>query len=145
MTIEDYEEVYALWKSIEGFALLSLDDSKESIEVFLRRNTGVSMVVEIEDEIIGSILCGHDGRRAHFYHVCVKKEFRKQGIGERMVRAALNILRQEGITKVSLVSFIRNEVGNRFWKGLGWEPRTDINWYDCTLNPENVTVINKKA
>ena len=38
MTIEDYEGVYALWKKIKGFGIRSIDDSKEGVARFLKRN-----------------------------------------------------------------------------------------------------------
>lgn len=69
MTAEDYEQVYSLWTSIRGFAMRSIDDSREGVERFLRRNPGNSVVAESQGEIVGAILCGHDGRRGSFYHV----------------------------------------------------------------------------
>ena len=44
MTIEDYDEVYKLWKKIRGFGIRSIDDSKEGVERFLRRNPTTSFV-----------------------------------------------------------------------------------------------------
>ena len=44
MTMEDYEGVYALWTKIRGFGLRSVDDSREGIERFLRRNPTTSVV-----------------------------------------------------------------------------------------------------
>lgn len=46
MTIEDYTEVYALWKSIKGFGIRSVDDSREHIERFIKRNPTTSFVAE---------------------------------------------------------------------------------------------------
>ena len=63
MTIEDYDEVFALWTKIRGFGIRSIDDSKEGIEMFLKRNPSTSVVAEEDGKIVGSILCGHDGRR----------------------------------------------------------------------------------
>ena len=63
MTIEDYEGVYALWKKIKGFGIRSIDDSKEGVARFLKRNPTTSVVAEKDGRIVGSILCGHDGRR----------------------------------------------------------------------------------
>ena len=34
MTIEDYEGIYELWMKIKGFAMRSIDDSKEGVERF---------------------------------------------------------------------------------------------------------------
>ena len=73
MTIEDYEGVYALWMSIKGFAMRSIDDSKEGVERFLARNPETSVVALEDGKVVGAILCGHDGRRGCMYHVCVQK------------------------------------------------------------------------
>lgn len=142
MTMDDYEEVYALWMSIHGFGIRSIDDSREGVERFVRRNPTTSMVAVLDGKIIGAILCGHDGRRGCLYHVCVQEAYRKCGIGQQMVKACLAALKAENINKVNLIAFQKNEVGNRFWQGLGWSFREDVNYYECVLNEENVTTFN---
>lgn len=139
MTIEDYEAVYELWQSIHGFGVRSIDDSKEGIDRFLRRNPTTSVVAVCEDEIVGAILCGHDGRRGCFYHVCVREDYRKHGIGKAMAITCMKALQDEQINKVCLIAFKQNEVGNAFWKSVGWTFREDLNYYDFTLNEENIT------
>lgn len=139
MKLADYEGVYALWKTIKGFGIRSMDDSKEGVERFIKRNPTTSIVAESEGKIIGAILCGHDGRRGCFYHVCVQEEYRKHGIGKQMAVEAMRALQREHINKVCLIAFKNNEVGNSFWKSVGWTFREDLNYYDFTLNDENIT------
>ena len=143
MTMEDYDQVYRLWKTIRGFAIRSIDDSREGIGRFLKRNPTTSIVAVCGEEIVGAILCGHDGRRGCFYHVCVKEEYRQHGIGKGMAVAAMEALRAEHISKVNLIAFRTNEVGNRFWKKVGWNFREDLNYYDFTLNEENMIHFNE--
>ena len=45
MTAEDYEGLRALWMSIRGFAIRSIDDSREGVERFLRRNPSTSVAL----------------------------------------------------------------------------------------------------
>ena len=71
MTMEDYGQVYDLWTEIKGFGIRSLDDSKEGVERFLKRNPATSVVAVQNGHVVGNILCGHDGRTGCFYHVCV--------------------------------------------------------------------------
>jgi ribosomal protein S18 acetylase RimI-like enzyme len=142
MTMEDFDEVHALWMEIHGFGIRSVDDSREGIERFIRRNPDTSMVAVKDGRIVGAILCGHDGRRGCLYHVCVREAYRKHGIGQKMVTACLDALRKEKINKVNLIAFQSNEVGNRFWQGMGWNFRNDVNYYECILNEENVTRFN---
>ena len=143
MTIEDYEKVHALWMTIKGFAIRSVDDSKEGVERFLMRNPTTSVVAESEGRIIGAILCGHDGRRGCLYHVCVHPDHRRRGIGKAMVVFCMNALKKEKINKVSLIAFTANDIGNAFWKTIGWTKREDLNYYDFVLNTENIVEFNK--
>ena len=143
MDISDYENVRALWMTIRGFGIRSIDDSKEGVARFLRRNPSASVVALDKDRIVGAILCGHDGRRGCFYHVCVHEQYSKQGIGTSMAVFAMKALQKEQINKVSLIAFKENEVGNHFWKRAGWTFREDLNYYDFTLNDANITQFNQ--
>lgn len=143
MTIEDYEAVYALWMSIKGFAMRSIDDSREGVARFLARNPQMSVVAEEDRRIVGAILCGHDGRRGCMYHVCVASDYRMRGIGKAMVVFAMEALRRENISKVSLIAFTENDVGNAFWNKIGWLRRMDLNYYDFVLNAENIVAFNQ--
>lgn len=143
MTIEDYDEVYHLWKKIRGFGIRSVDDSREGIARFLRRNPTTSVVAVEDGRIVGSILCGHDGRRGCFYHVGVEEAYRRHGIGKAMVVRAMEALKAEEINKVCLIAFTQNDIGNAFWNRIGWTRRLDLNYYDFTLNEANITAFNE--
>lgn len=143
MTIDDYEQVYALWKQIHGFGIRSVDDSREGVARFLKRNPETSVVAVEDGKIVGAILCGHDGRRGCLYHVCVDADYRMRGIGKSMVVFAMEALKREKINKVSLIAFTKNDIGNAFWNEIGWTKRLDLNYYDFTLNEENITAFNQ--
>ena len=142
MTASDYEAVKALWMTIKGFGIRSIDDSREGVERFLRRNPTTSVVAEVDGKIVGAILCGHDGRRGCLYHVCVHKDYRMQGIGKAMVVFCMEALKAEEINKVSLIAFTQNDIGNAFWNEICWTKREDLNYYDFTLNEKNITAFN---
>jgi ribosomal protein S18 acetylase RimI-like enzyme len=143
MKIADYPGLHDLWMTIHGFGIRSIDDSEIGVERFLLRNPGTSVVAVSESgEIVGGILCGHDGRRGCLYHVCVREDYRRMGIGKAMVVHCMNALKAENINKVSLIAFTRNDVGNAFWNCIGWTRRLDLNYYDFTLNEENITRFN---
>ena len=131
MTMEDYDQVYKLWTKISGFRIRSIDDSREGVERFLKRNPTTSVVAV------------HDGRTGCFYHVCVEDGYRHHGIGYKMVRAAIKAMQKEGVSKISLVAFKDNHIGNAFWQGIGWTEREDFNSYEFILNEENITRFNK--
>ena len=101
------------------------------------------LMAEQNGRIVGSILCGHDGRTGSFYHVCVADDYRKRGVGHRMAHFAMRAPQGEGINKVSLVAFKSNSLGNEFWNRVGWTRREDFNVYDFILNEENITRFNQ--
>ncbi|WP_346896298.1 GNAT family N-acetyltransferase [Clostridium sp. UBA7503] len=137
MKISNYEDIFKLWTSTPGMGLRNLDDSKEGIDKFLRRNPTTNFIAEEDGKIVGSILCGHDGRRGYIYHTAVDMRYRGKGIGKKLVNSVINALNGEGINKAALVVFTNNEVGNGFLRSMGWEKREDLNYYNSSINKEN--------
>lgn len=132
MTMEDYSEAYDLW-IICGNGLNDKDDSPKGIEKYLKRNPSTSFVATCDGKVVGVILCGHDGRRGIIQHACVSPDYRRLGIGNRLVELALEALKDEGINKVLLVAFKKNEGGNAFWEAQGFTLREDLNYRNKAL------------
>ena len=132
MTIDDYDALYAIWTAC-GNGLNNLDDSREGIEKYLRRNPTTSFVAEDGGVIAGAVLCGHDGRRGYIQHMSVSPLYRRRGIGRRLLDAALAALKAEGINKTALVAFRKNALGNAFWESMGFGLREDLNYRDLAL------------
>jgi len=130
MVIEDYNEIINLWKNTEGVGLSGNDDSKKSIKIFLEKNPNTCFVVEYKKEIIGTIMAGNDGRRGHIYHLTVKPEHRKKGLGKKLLDKTEKALKKNGIRKTFLVAFRKNKTGNIFWENNGYEIRNDLNYRD---------------
>ena len=129
MTITDYENLFAMWKSTPGMGLRSLDDSKEGISRFLIRNPNTNFVAYEDGRLIGAILSGHDGRRGYIYHTVVLPEYRRQGIASELVKTAVAALQEEGITRVCLNVMETNEQGKAFWISQGWERKDFLGFY----------------
>ena len=55
----------------------------------------------------------------------------------------MNALKKEQISKVSLIAFTQNDIGNAFWNRIGWTKRQDLNYYDFVLNEKNIEEFNK--
>lgn len=126
MTIVDYERVYTLWLNTPNMGLNDIDDSKEGIAKYLLRNPKTCFVAEKDGDIIGVILCGHDGRRGYIHHAAVAQNEQGCGVGASLVSAALVALEGEGISKATLVVFEKNEKGNAFWEKQGFTARPDL-------------------
>lgn len=133
MTIDDYEEAYDLWIKC-GNGLNDKDDSREGIQKYLDRNPTTSFVAVLDGKVAGCILAGHDGRRGIIQHACVSSDSRRMGIGKKLVDLALDALKKEGINKVLLVAFKKNEGGNAFWESQGFTLREDLNYRNKALS-----------
>jgi ribosomal protein S18 acetylase RimI-like enzyme len=124
-TREDYDGALALWGRDPHIGLSSAD-GREAVESFLRRNEGLCKVMLCEGRLIGTVLCGHDGRRGYVYHLYVEPEHRRSGMATLLVDACLESLRRDGIQKCHLFIFKDNEGGQRFWAATSWKKRDDI-------------------
>lgn len=133
MTPDDYDAVRACWMACAGMGLNTVDDSREGTTRYLTRNPHTCFVSEQDGTITGAILAGHDGRRGYIYHTAVNPTHRHQGIGTALVNAALHALANEGIIKVALVVFSRNDAGNTFWERLGFTARGDLTYRNKAL------------
>ena len=126
MQLDDYEDVYALWRSCPGMGLNNVDDSREGIGKYLARNPDTCFVAVEQGQVIGGILAGNDGRRGYIGHTAVSPDHQRKGIGKQLVETALGALRRQGISKVNLVVFVRNSAGNHFWEKMGFTTRPDL-------------------
>jgi putative acetyltransferase len=125
LRLSDYPSVYALWKKTEGIGL-SESDTREAIARFLKRNRNLSLVATLGGRIVGTILCGHDGRRGYLHHLAVAAAFRRRGLGRKLVNICLEKLNAEGIPKCNLFLFASNTSGKAFWRRIGWTVRADL-------------------
>jgi putative acetyltransferase len=125
MTAADYPAVRCLWEESEGVGL-SATDSHASIERFLARNPGFSCVAVEEGDIVGVLLCGHDGRRGYIHHLAVHPQQRRRGIGRRLVDRALGELTRAGIDKCHIFVFKDNGAAIAFWQRIGWTDRVEL-------------------
>jgi len=132
MTINDYDEILELWRNTSGVRIGSAD-TREKIERFLERNEGFSYVCRHDGKIIGTIMCGHDGRRGSIYHVAVADGYRGKGIGRKLVDMSLEKLKAEGISKCHLFVVADNDRGNAFWSSNGWQKREDVFLYSKSI------------
>lgn len=143
MMVDHYEELFTMWKSTPNMGLRSLDDSKEGISFFLKRNPSTNFVAYEDGKLVGAILSGHDGRRGYIYHTVVLPEYRGRGIASTLVDAAVEALQKEGITRVCLNVMETNEQGKKFWISKGWEKKAFLGFYSKAItSKENLPLFH---
>ncbi|MCA9958760.1 MAG: GNAT family N-acetyltransferase [Chloroflexota bacterium] len=125
MSIQDYDEVRALWLAVEGIAVSEVD-SKNIIARLLAHNPGLSFVARVDGQLAGAVLCSHDGRRGYIDQLAVGHAYRRQGIGRALVSRCLFNLMRSGIRKWHLFVLEDNQDAIAFWKKLGWTERVEL-------------------
>lgn len=128
MQITDYDAVMALWQACDGL-LLREADSRGGIGRYLRRNPGLSFVAETGEQLIGTIMAGHDGRRGYIQHLAVAESVRGQGVAGRLLELCLEALKAEGIEKSHVHVQTDNPGGRRYWIARGFAEREDTRLY----------------
>ncbi len=136
VTIDDYDAIFELWNATEQSrrALNPVDDSREGIERYLKRNPDTCFAAVKDDKIIGVILTGHDGRRGLIHHMCVHPDYRRMGIAGHLLSAAEEAIKKEGIEKIFCLVFKDNDTANDFWGAQEYSVRTNINYRNKSLN-----------
>lgn len=138
VTINDYDAILDLWNSAAQSkrALNPIDDSREGISRYLKRNPDTCFAAEMDNRIVGVILTGHDGRRAIVHHLCVHSDCRRMGIAGQLVSVAEAALKEEGIQKIFGLVFKDNDPANAFWEQQGYSLRTNLNYRNKSLNAD---------
>ena len=121
-----------LWQSTPGVGLTP-SDTIEHIKRFLKRNPTSNFIASKNGTLIGTVLCGHDGRRGYIHHLAVEKQHRQQGVASTLIDSALHALFLEDIHKCHSFAFRDNIVGNAFWGNSKWERRDDLAVYSSRL------------
>ena len=122
---DDVPAVLELWRATEGLGV-GPGDTVEGVTRLLERNPGCSWVAADGAAIAGAILCGHDGRRGHLYHLAIAATHRRQGLASALVQKSLLALRTAGIERCLLSVLVENEAAARFWTSIGARMRPEL-------------------
>ena len=128
MLLDDHQSLIELFRVTPGVTVREAD-SIEATEKYLERNPGLNFIATDGEEIVGCVMCGHDGRRGYLQHLVVRTEFRNNGLGQKLYTKCIEALSSVGIEKTHIFVFKTNNLANEFWSKRGWQLREDLNMY----------------
>lgn len=117
----DYVKVLSLWQGIETGMQVGRSDAPEEIKRKLERDPDLFLVSESDREIIATIIGGYDGRRGMIYHLAVRKDFRRQGVGAALLAEVEKRLQAKGCVKIYLLVLDDNASAIHFYEECGWK------------------------
>lgn len=119
----DREQVVRLWREAE--LTIPANDPNRDIDYCRGSGHGEVFVAALGEDIVGTIMAGHDGHRGWLYYVAASAEHRRQGVGRRLVRHAEAWLATQGVPKLNLLIRSHNAQVQVFYEKLGYaiEPR----------------------
>jgi ribosomal protein S18 acetylase RimI-like enzyme len=117
----DFPQVIDLWKNAGPGIHLRRSDEKDEIVKKLERDPDLFLVAEIDEQIIGTVLGGFDGRRGMVYHLAVNSRYRKLGVGAALMKELETRMKQKGCIRSYLLVTRDNLEAIRFYENSGWE------------------------
>lgn len=123
-TVDDYQSAFELWSRIDGLGF-NESDTVEAISAFLQRNPGFSAVaIDSASKVVGTVLCGHNGRAGSIQHLAVDVAYRRQGLAKRLLDYAFARLAEACIPRCNIFVYNVNHQGNDFWLNNEWADPT---------------------
>lgn len=123
----DYPRALKLWESIETGMHVGRSDTPDEIQKKLKRDPDLFLVAELNEEIVGTVIGGYDGRRGMIYHLAVHESVREKGIGAMLLNEVEKRLQAKGCVKCYLLVLSYNEHAIQFYENRGWrEMKEDL-------------------
>ena len=116
-----------------------LEIRRSRFKIRYRKIPNLSYVALSEAKIIGTVLCGEDGRRGYLQHLCVVDKFRNRGAGSQLLEAAVEQFKSLGLYEIRIFVFKNNQTGNQYWEDKGWIVRDDI--HVRSLNLQSIGLV----
>lgn len=132
LTTSDYPKLVELWNSAECIDIRP-HETADALKIFLQKNPTSNYGAYFGEDLIGAVLAGHDGWRGYLYHMAVKADYRKRGIGAKLTAFSVNALKKEGISRVHCLVKQDNAVAQTFWQACGFSYRNELSDYSLDL------------
>ncbi len=129
---DDFAQVYSIWQNAGSGIHIRRSDEPEEILKKLKRDPDLFLVAERDQQIIGTVLGGFDGRRGMMYHLAVISEERRKGLGKMLVDELESRLKAKGCIRYYLLVTQENHDAMRFYEDNGWK-RMDLHVYGKDL------------
>jgi len=118
-TLDDINALTTLWQDTNLYR--PYNPPAWDIKFALQSDEATLLVWEDNsDNIIGSVMAGHDGHRGWVYYLAVAPTLQKSGLGRKLMDIAEAWLRDQGAWRMQLMVRSENHLTQDFYRHLGY-------------------------
>jgi ribosomal protein S18 acetylase RimI-like enzyme len=129
-TPDDIDDVLGFWDTA---TLGGSTNNREAIETFLDHDAELFITVWDDEVLVGTVIAGWDGWRAHFARLAVKSEYRRRGIARELVERSEKLLMARGAKRVYADILNDSPGAIDFWESVGFTPNVVVEPYSKNL------------
>jgi ribosomal protein S18 acetylase RimI-like enzyme len=120
----DVADVLALWQiAAENDARPSDDVTKTT--ALIECDAEAPEIATIDGRIVGSLVAGWDGWRAHLCRLAVHPAARRRGIGRQLLACAELRLKGLGASRIDAMVLEHDELGQSIWTAEGYAKQSE--------------------
>lgn len=120
----DVDEILALWRVAAENDSRPSDDAAKVSAVISRDPEALDLAVA-GDRIVGTLISGWDGWRAHLYRLAVDPSMRRQGIAHQLLVRAERRLVALGAGRIDAMVLGGNHLGQSLWAAEGYSEQPE--------------------
>ena len=121
-TVDDVDAVLDLWQAAGENADRPVDHP-DAVRRLLERDPDSLLLAVEDDRIVGTLIAGWDGWRAHLYRLAVHRDERRRGLANALLDAATDRLVALGAGRLDAMVLEDNADGQRLWEAAGYAPQ----------------------
>ncbi|GAA4583885.1 GNAT family N-acetyltransferase [Planotetraspora phitsanulokensis] len=95
-------------------------DTAAAVLQLIERDPAALLIAELDDEIVGTLIAGWDGWRAHLYRLAVHPDHRRKGVATALLNAAEERFAGFDAFRADAMVLDDNVLAHRAWLAAGY-------------------------
>lgn len=136
--LDDYDALLDLWQRAGLHSLRPNGrDSREALAKQLATGVQTVLGLELDGRLVGAVVVTHDSRKGWINRLAVDPAYRRRGFGTRLIAAAEETLRRQGIHVIAALVESDNAASLALFRKQGYiEPDAGMHYLTKRDSPE---------
>ena len=121
LSLDDYDQLMALWQRAGLHSVRPQGrDSRSALAQQLQSGVQTILGLESEGQLIGAVVATHDSRKGWINRLVVDPAYRRQGHATRLIAAAEQVLRAQGMQIIAALIEVDNPGSLALFRQAGY-------------------------